>query len=218
MVLSSSDLREIKSTITSVFNDKFLQDIADKVAGMVEKKFEAQLAAQREEIMAVRTRVNSLEEENNQLRLSLDSQEQAHRNLNIRIFGMGAEDDENLRSKVLNLFKDKLKVNINNDDIKKCHRVTARVPNDKPPAVMVRFSDDAPRLSVLKNRKNLKNTPVQIKEDLTKLRLSLLTRAVQMFSVKSAWVLNGNVYVKRNDVIHRIADETGLSKLEGRND
>lgn len=214
MGLSTAELREIKSAVISVFNDKFLQEIADKVAGMVEKRFEAQLAAQEEEIRTIRTKIQSLEDENKRLRADVDNQEQIQRNLNVRIFGIAAEPDENLQSKIMDLFTNKLKVNIPNSDIANCYRVQSKTPTPRPPAVLVRFSTESFRASVLKNRNNLKNSGIHIKEDLTKPRLALFKRAVEVFSVNNSWVLNGNIYIKCNNKVHRISSETDLLKLK----
>lgn len=214
MGLSSADLREIKSTIINTFNEKFLQDIVDKVASAVEKKIEQRFDAQKEEIAALRSITEKLQKDSTDLRKSLETQEQAVRNMNIRIQGMKVENGENIRSKVLNLFTSKLKINIQNSDIKKCHRVPDKNPGDKPPAVLVRFTSDTARLSVLKNKKNLKNSGMSIKEDLTKVRLLLLNCAIRAFSFKNAWVLNGNIYIKYNNSVHRISDEADIEKIK----
>jgi len=214
MGLSSTDLREIKSTIIGTFTDKFLQEIAQKVAGMVEKQFEERLIKQEKEIEALQKKTASVEKENERLRTLLDDQEQSLRSNNIRIFGMDVTDDENLFAKVKDVFIDKLKVPIQDSDIKKCYRVANKIPSDKPPAVLVKFSRDPVRVAVLKNRKKIKNSGIQIREDLTKCRLSLFSEAVRMFSNKNSWVLNGVVYVKVNDQVHRIPDVTYLKGIK----
>lgn len=213
MGLSTADLREIKSVIVNVFNEKFLQDIADKVAKMVNSQFEEQIKAQNCIIASLREKSSNLEEENKQLRKSLDNQEQSLRNSNLRIFGIKYEKDENLRSKVLDLFVRDLKTNIQNIDLKKCHRIVPMNAGDKPPAVLVEFSTDAARVSILKNRKFLKNSGISIKEDLTKIRLALFNSAVREFSNKNTWLLHGNIYVRHNNIVHRISDEPELNKL-----
>lgn len=214
MGLSSADLREIKSAIISIFNDKFMQEIVDKVSALVEKKFEQQLQIQGEMISSLRDRADALEDETRILRRIVDDQEQSLRSQNVRIFGIKLQNGDDLREKVLNLFNKNLKVNIVNGDIKKCYQVASKTAGDKPPSVLVRFCSDTAKVSVLKNRKNLKNSGFQIKEDLTKLRVSLLEKAIRKFSYKNSWVLNGNIYVKLNNVVHRISDETSLNNLK----
>lgn len=214
MGLSSADLREIKSTIISVFNDKFLQEIVDKVTSAVEKKFEERFNAQMQKTSALQKVTEELQRENISLRKYIESQEQSVRNMNVRIQGIAVENGENVRDKMLSLFNNKLKLNIQNDNLKKCHRVPDKNPSNKHPAVLVRFATDTARLSVLKNKKLLKNSGISIKEDLTKTRLLLLNRAIREFSFKNAWVLNGNIYVKFNDTVHRISDESDMDKIK----
>lgn len=115
---------------------------------------------------------------------------------------------------MLNIFNNTLKINIVNSEIKKCHRIVSKTTRDKPPAVLVRFSTDTAKVSVLRNRKFLKGGELQIKEDLTKMRLFLLDRAIRKFTYKDSWVLNGNIYVRFNKTVHRIYDESDLDKLK----
>ncbi|CAG9760406.1 unnamed protein product [Ceutorhynchus assimilis] len=147
MGLSSADLREIKGCIISTFNDKFLQDVVSKVAAMVDKQLEEKLKAQDVEIETLKENQNKIIEENMQLRKIIDDQEQHARNLNVRIHGIkvDGENTENLRTKVLEVFTNKLKINLVDSVIKKCHRVSSMGPSDQPPAVLVRFASDTSR-------------------------------------------------------------------------
>lgn len=213
--LSTTDIREIKTIIIGVFNDKFLADLAEKVALMVSEKFEAQLNAQKIEISNLKEDVATLKKENANLHVKLDSQEQANRSENVRVFGIQPEHGENIRDKMLCLFKNKLKVNILDSDVKKCHRITAKMSNDRPAAVLVRFASSEVRLSVLKSRKLLKNTGIYINEDLTKSRLSLYNRAKQTFGERNTWVWSGNVLVRGKDnSVSRILSEADLLGLQ----
>lgn len=215
MGLSTTDIREIKSTILSTFNEKFLQEIANQVASKVEKQFEEKCRILEGNMKIMEERVQKLEEENKILRTVTDDVEQSQRCMNVRIFGVPFERSENTREKIVNLFNNKLNSQISTSDILKCYRVSSKqTDSDKPPAVLVRFANEAGRLSVLKNRKNLKNSGVQIKEDLTKSRLLILQKCADKFSYKNTWVLNGNIYVNKNGVVHRISSESDLLHIE----
>lgn len=215
MGLSSADVREIRSIILSVFNEKFISEISDKVADMVNRRFEEELSAQKKLINGLNQDLANLQKENSMLRMAVDNQEQAMRSCNVRIFGMKSENNENVRAKVLDIFTNKLKLQISSNDLKKCHRISAKVPSDKPPAVLVRFSNDEVWSSVLKSRKSLKNTGIHIREDLTKSRLSLLQCAVNQFTSKSAWVFKGNVFVKCvNGIVKRVTSEPEIIDLK----
>lgn len=214
MGLSSADLREIKSTIISTFNDKFLQDIAEKVARIIENKFEERFKEQNDRITSLEAKIEKLEGEYQQVRNNMDSQEQSLRSLNIRIFGVKVQEGEDVRATVQDLFTKTLKCNIQNSDINKCYRVPSKNINDRPPAILVQFANDAARVSIFKSRKYLHKSGIQIKEDLTKFRLALLNSAVNQFAKTNVWTLNGNIYVKCGDSVRRIGDERELSALK----
>lgn len=207
MGLSSADLREIKSAVINVFNEKFMKEIADKVADMVEKRFE-------DRINHLEERIGKLETTNSQLKKMVDIQEQSSRNSNLRIFGFPVASNEDLRADILGLFTNKLKVNIADRDMIKCHRVGSKNASDKPPAVLVRFANDSSRIAVLKARKHSGMNGIQIREDLTQTRLALFKEAIRRFTSRNAWVLNGIVFVKHKDAVHRLADLSDLSAMK----
>lgn len=221
MGLSSEDLEKIKSIVHSSFTEKFLNKIATKVVEMVELKFEAKFKTHNTAINELSTKVSELQESNMALKgrvvemeRKCDEHEQSSRNSNIRIFGLPYNGGENIRLNIMDLFNNEFKVGIKEADITKCYRVKSRNPSDKPPAVIVRFSTDAARSSVFANRKNLKNSGIQIKEDLTKCRLLLLEGAVKKFTFRHAWCLNGNVYVRSSDNrVHRVNKASDLDQI-----
>lgn len=209
MVLSDNDIEKIKG----IFTDRFLQSIAEKVTQILDKKYKTKFKEQEDHISNLQQEIEELKIANREMNDALDNQEQASRSRNIRVFGIPAENGENLRSKILAIFK-QMNVNINNSQIQKCHRVAPMKPSDKPPAVLVRFFSDADRLTVLKNRKNLRSTSIQVREDLTKHRLILLLDAIKTFTSKRAWCLNGVIYVKVGDVVHRVKNIKELNNLK----
>lgn len=209
MVLSENDIEKIKG----IFTDRFLQNVAEKVAQIMDKRYANKFKEQEKCISNLQQEVNKLKSANREMANALDNQEQASRNCNVRIFGVPADNNEDLRLKIQNVFK-QMKVNINTSQIKKCHRIRSKTPGDKPPAVLVRFFNDTDRLTVLKNRKNLKSTGVQVREDLTKNRLTLLSMATNKFTTKNAWCSNGVIYIKVQDVVHRINNRDELDDFE----
>lgn len=207
MVLSESDIEKIKG----IFTDRFLNTIADRVTQILDKKFAAKLKEQETTISKLKQEIQTLKEAQCNILKSVDDQEQAFRNQNVRIFGLPVKNDEDLCSTIQDLFKS-IKVNISDSGIQKCYRVQSKVDNNKPPAVIVRFSNDSDRLSVLRNKKELSSTGVSVKEDLTKSRLTLLAAAVNKYTFKNAWCRNGVVYVKIGGKIHRINGHEDLAK------
>lgn len=215
MGLTSADCEKIKSIVKGILHEgDFLQTFSDKVGQVIGDKFHELLKEQREQIDKVCNEVVVLKEKNKSLELQLDQCEQASRSMNVRIFGLRQLNDEDIRNTVLDVFNTKMKLSIKVADIKKCYRVPTKTQNNnKPPPILVRFSNDAARISVLKNRKNLGKSGVFIKEDLTKYRLSLFQEAVQKFTSKCVWCLNGNVYVKRDSNVIRINSGADLCEI-----
>lgn len=211
MVLSNTDLEKIRNIIVTTFNEQFMQEIVDKVGKIVNEKYEKQISDIEKSLNNFNSEIIDLKRKNSILEKQIDNQEQSSRNLNIRIFGVPYKEGENLHNITLGIFKDKMKLNINEADLKKCHRVYAKNHTDKPPAVLVSFCGNSARSSVLKNRKSLKTTGIQIKEDLTQTRLVLMAKAIEKFDIKNVWCLNGNIYVKYNGAVSRI---NGLDDIE----
>lgn len=174
MVLTNEDLEKIKNVIQSTMTDKFLNKIANKVSDIIGAKFEPQIASNKGAIDDLRNEVAQLRQQCKMVVRRVEEQEQISRNLNVRIFGLPDSGNENVGKEVVNLFRNKLKLDIKPEDIKKCYRISAKNPGDKPPAIMVRFVNDVVRNAVMSNRKQIKNSNIRIKEDLTKFNQSHL--------------------------------------------
>lgn len=219
MVITRTDLDEIKKVISdevrTAFTDKFKDQLADTIYRKIEAKFNTKFEALKSDLDNVKTELMAVKRENLQLKSTLDNTEQFSRGRNVRIFGMDETENENLSLSVLKLFNNKLKLDsMNKSDIKNCLRVVAKNPvPDKPRAVLVEFVSVNKRSEVLKCRKLLKGAKISIKEDLTQYRLKLLSAAIAKFSSKNAWCLHGNVYVKNSGGVHRVQNDNDIQVL-----
>lgn len=212
MVLTSEDLDKIKNIIHSSMTEKFMNKIANKVAEIVDAKFEARITGHTEAINTLKTQVAELQERGREMERKIEEQEQNSRNLNLRIFGLPVSEGEDVKETVISLFSHKMKISIKGEEFK-CYRIRAKNPGDKPPAVMVRFLNDNVRNAVIANRKQLKNSSIRIKEDLTKFRLALLDAAVKKFTFKNAWCVNGNIYIRFNNSVRRVSSLCEINNL-----
>ena len=219
MVLTRTDIdkvrRAVKSEVDRVFSAEFKSQVVDTIMLKIEEKFEGRFKKIEDELTGMKNQLSQVLKDNRRLRSRLDAQEQHSRRRNIRIFGMQHEADENLTEKVNKLFQAKPKLNnISKDDIESCYRVPAKNARpDRPPAVLVKFANVNTRASVLKFRKELRSSKVFIKEDLTSDWPGLLSAAINKFTQKNAWCLNGNIYVRSGDVTHRIEDIDSLDRI-----
>lgn len=222
MPLKKSDLDEIKKFITeqikNILNDEFMKDLDDRVTKMLEEKYNKEFKNLEECTESLKSEVMALKEEKIALEKTMDHQEQFSRSLNIRIFGVVQENNEDIRKVVLNLFEEKMKLNcIVDSDINNCYRVSAKTTNiqdkPRPPVILVSFFNVNKRMAVLKQKKVLKSTGIQIQEDLTKTRLNIFNCAIKKFTVKNVWCLHGNIYVKCRGEVHRVSDENDLKNI-----
>lgn len=217
MVLTRTDLDEIRRIITeqvsSIFNDQFKNKLAESVMKKIDERYEEKFEKCNEEIDKINKNLCTIQSENKHVQKTLDNQEQFSRNRNIRIFGMPVNDSENLQESVLDLFKGKMELDIVPADIKNIHRVIAKNPTNKPPAVLVEFREVNKRSAVLKQRKHLKSSGIVIKEDLTQRRLMIFSEAVKKFTAKNVWCMHGNIFVKNRDIVHRISDEDDIIRI-----
>ena len=133
--------------------------------------------------------------------MKIDELEQTNRRTNLRIVGLPEEEDEDVTSKVIDLTRDKLKMeNIQQNDFEFIQRLGAK--HCKPSRdVMVRCSNITIKNQIYSRRKSLRssNNPVYINEDLTNQRGKLfyharkLKKAGKLFGV---WSQEGNIMIK----------------------
>ncbi|XP_044761512.1 uncharacterized protein LOC123318829 [Coccinella septempunctata] len=213
MVLLRGDLDEIRKNVSeqiqlTVLSEEFQNKLIESLLMKIEKKFDDRYKKIEDNVRNLNAEVESLRYENNNLRRSLDAQEQYCRNRNIRIFGLKQEKDENLFSRIQKIFIEKMNVEINSFDVEICHRVSSKGDKDgRPPAVLMQFRNVNTRLCLLKQRRLLKNTGVTMKEDLTQFRLRLYKVAVKELGGKNVWCLNGNIYGRIDGHSRRIEKE-----------
>ncbi|KAK7485550.1 hypothetical protein BaRGS_00023238 [Batillaria attramentaria] len=131
--------------------------------------------------------------------------EQYGRRNNVRILGITESHGEDCEKKVLDIFRNKLRLqSIGNTDIEAAHRVGQRPQSHreqqqqrKPRPIIVRFVNRKAADTVLHNRRMLKSTPFVITEDLTRANFALLSYCWDHPDVDDAWSKRGNIFVKR---------------------
>ena len=152
--------------------------------------------------------INKLETE---VMAALDEREQYSRRNNVRIFRVGETDNEDTYQLVIDVAA-KLNVNLEYHHIDRSHRI-GKV-GDKPRPIIVKFVSYAERSAVFWNTRLLRGTNITTREDLTKVRLSLLKEAVSHFSTKAVWSSDGVVLVNAGKASHfRVKTEGELKKL-----
>lgn len=215
MVFTQSQMQDIqeivKKTLEGVTADKgFLREIAKSVEVRLQKNFDdlsSKIERLEQKMVVLELQNDALIGENKQLKQELDAAQQYSRRNNIRIFGM--KNKVNPENEAIQLFKDKLGVNITTDHIDRCHNVGK---GDKQ-HIIVKFVSYRTRDMVMKQKKKLKGSGVVVTEDLTKARLEILKSAGERFGKQNTWSHDGVILVKRNDQKLRIKSEEQLSAI-----
>ena len=179
------------------------------------------------EIGELKVKVNALEEENARLResnedmkkslLSVDEKcddyDQHSKRTCLRVFGLPETVGENTEDLVLKLCREDLKITIGPEDIDVSYRMgRKRQPvsdhavtrsQNKPiyRPVLVKFVSYKIRKLVFDNKKLLKGSGFVIRKELTACRLKLYKSAVEKFTIKNVWTIDGKVYFKYNGVV-----------------
>ena len=192
-----SKLQEIiKVTIASFLDDETsIKKITDKVYELINKKFEEFENKHNREVAL--------------LKMNIENLEQYSRRNSVRIFGVEEEKQENVESKIIDIFCNKMKLDITSNYIDRCHRVGPHINGKKRPIIVKMCSYRYKKL-IYNNKKLLKGTPYVIKEDLTASRTQLLKQAQLKFTNKNVWTSDGTVFANYNGKNYKITKSEDL--------
>lgn len=195
---TTSELKTvIKETIKEVFSDEdflktFFKTIYDKIA-VLEKT------------------INTQEEKIKLLENKLDNVQQTTKSNNICIYGIQEQEKEDLQGKVLQIINEKMRIEVQKNDIVKCYRIGINKNKLRP--IIVTFENQNKRNLVLRNSKTLKGTKIGISEDLIKNRWYLRKIAQERLDRKNVFTHDGNIYVTIGNKKHRINSEDELQEI-----
>lgn len=211
MPLTRDQINEIKGVIKSTIVDMFTKD-ADFIATVLDKAVGDKI---KEMNKTTCEKVNGLETQVNLLKGRIIGFEQYNKRKNIRILGLPAKRGENLFDVIKGLFKDRLKIDVGNDDIDDCYRVINKnVHTDESKAIIVKFISFHVKQKVLQSKKLLKGSKIYIYEDLTKQRHNTLSTAINKFGSRNVWTVDGKIKVKYGGKIHTLKSDLDLQTLE----
>ena len=111
------------------------------------------------------------------------------------IHGIKEEKDENTDNVVIKFIQDDLQEEINIEDLDRMHRI-GKVNNGKSRPIIVKFSRYNVSKKVLHNKRKLKGKNMSITESLTKIRVSKLNEARDLYNRNNAWTYDGRIMVK----------------------
>ncbi|KAG7300060.1 hypothetical protein JYU34_015593 [Plutella xylostella] len=94
-----------------------------------------------------------------------------------------------------------------------CVRIGGIQDPAKPRPILVRFSTPSVRSVVWDNKRQLKSSPIIIREFLTRTRQRIFIRARKHFGIRACWTSNGAIFIKLPDTRVKIVSELELDEL-----
>lgn len=128
-----------------------------------------------------------------------EPQQMYQRRNSIRIFGVPEENEENTTSKALDLFRNKLDLDLWSErDVDRSHRVGIS-SNGRPRAILLKFLRHTDKEAVIRARRKLKGTGIVIREDLTKTRMDWIRALRNHLDSRSIWSNDGTIVAYFNN-------------------
>ena len=133
------------------------------------------------------------------LSAQLDSNEQHNRNECLLLHGV-PESDKETPIQSSTLFVEKINHHLKADmavgHIRRAHRLGKKRANGKPRPIIARFWDSGLRNHLYFNKKEFKNTPFSITENLTRRRMLIKNEAEGKYGSSNVWTKEGRIYAK----------------------
>lgn len=182
-----SDLQVIiKETIVQLISDKdFLNTLVENIQEKLEIK------KTQKKVHELTVEVLNLKEENRVLKDKMENLEQHKKRKSLRIHGVPESKDEKVAEKILEVVRDKMNLNIRNEDIE-THFRTGKIMNGKR-SILVSFARENIKKIVVQNRGRLKGTGISITEDVTPEKYALFLKAKQKLGKENVWIFGGEI-------------------------
>ena len=159
-------------------------------------EFEKERQEQKKVIEELRGEVSSLNEKLNGFTEQVDRQEQYSRRNCLLIHGITEGNQENTDDLALEIFREKLDIELTQRDLDRTHRIGKNDKRSKrinwPRPVIVKFIQYNDRKKIFSKKKQLKNSGIST-ESLTKLRMSKLAKAREGFGFRNLWTVDGRI-------------------------
>ncbi|CAG9817123.1 unnamed protein product [Phaedon cochleariae] len=241
MVLTREITEEIKNAVTTAM-DKILRDqrftkaitdnVAEAVIKSVEKnllELEQKLGDHKNDMLEMKrdnestlnildVSIKELIHEKDSLIQKYDNMEQETRRNNLRVFNYEERNREETRKEIITLFNHKLATKLTEEDIEICYRIGKKEDNhQKPRGIFLKLKNYDVRQDIYKKKKLLKGTGIMIREDLTRIRVELLAKAIDKASIEDVWTDAGKIYVNSNGKISIIRSKSDFDRIFGIN-
>lgn len=237
MVLTREVTEEIKSAVNAAVNkclkeQSFIKTICDNVSIAVSKAMEQKLIQIEQKVVNLQaefsqmktdmeskinrmdTEITELLQEKNIIERKCDILEQATKMNNLRIFKVPEKNKENLKDEIIDLLNTKMSIALNENDVTVCYRIGKKEGN-KARGIFLQLKNHELRQEIYRRKKFMKGTGIVIREDLTRLRVELLTKTIEKTSIKNVWTDLGNILVNHHNKLYIIKSKNDYDKIFG---
>lgn len=194
------------------FINKLSESISEAIKNNFEEEFnELKMKSKQVELTQFEHRkmINSLTEK-------CEAYEKYIRRRTLRIFGLKEVNGDSDMKIALDLFKQKMDVDLDNTCVENCYRIGKSNTNKIRPLV-IEFSNIGSKNLVYSKKKNLKGSDVVIREDLSQYSMELLKATLKKVGEDGmVWTNFGKIYAKykgEEEIIH-INTPHDIEKLE----
>jgi hypothetical protein len=176
------------------FKASIARAISEDVKQQVYESLSFDVSSANEKIEELKSLQRNLADQCGKLHDNLDELEQYGRRNCLIIHGVPEKQDENTDNEVLNIFNNKLQINVKAEDLDRSHRLGRnRQVSSRPRPIIVKFARYNKRTEVFRSKKKLKASGVSISESLTIKRYDLYMAAQKHPLIKSTWTLDGRI-------------------------
>ena len=207
--------QEFSELLAKALETEKIQNIYEKI---VVEPLTKRIAELEERISDNEDEIDKLTKRCNNLEVRLDESneyvENLHRLKNITIEGIKETQDEEIKKKTLEVIKEKVNIELNDNDISAVFRFGKPNQNTNSRKILVKFENKELRDKVYQERKQLirRGESVFFSEDLPtqKAQLYFKVRTLKkQEKLKSCWTTNGQIYIKADE-----KDKPSLIKTE----
>lgn len=204
---------EVKRTVQTPEIVKVIVDsVVESVTNLVIERLEKSINFNTEVVEDLRKELGLRDKKIHEMQENIQELEQYQRRNSLRIFGVPEKENENTDSLALEMFKNKLGVNLSTRDICRSHRVGHKKSSGTRP-IIVKFTSYRSRAEVFARKRKLKNSGIVLREDLCAARLQLLKKAIQKFDPNSVYTRDGIIVVVINGKKNFVTNSAQLEEL-----
>lgn len=176
------------------FKNSIAEKISEDVKQQVYESLSFDVGSANEKIEELKLSQIDLADQYGKLQDNFDNLDQYGRRNCLLIHGVPEKQGEIIDDEALNIFNNKLQVNMKAEDLDRSHRLGRnRQTSTRPRPIIVKFARYNKRMEVFRVKKKLKASGISISESLTTKRYDLYTAAQTHPSIKSSWTLDGRI-------------------------